>query len=176
VSTVGEEKRFNPRIGGDARLEDFAGYMENLGLPHPRLLDIAVPANQHCGKPDREMHDDHIDWAPIVITFAGVPEIHPDWVARHFDEVLILDVRSAAEFDGDLGHLENALLIPLAELRERQDEIPKDKPVVAVCQSGKRSAMATTILLQADFPQVANLPGGMLQWSRLALPHRQVKD
>jgi len=38
VSTVMEEKRFNPRIGGDAREEDFVGYMENLGLPHPKLI------------------------------------------------------------------------------------------------------------------------------------------
>jgi glyoxylase-like metal-dependent hydrolase (beta-lactamase superfamily II) len=43
VSTVIEEKRFNPRIGGDAKEEDFVGYMENLGLPHPKLIDIAVP-------------------------------------------------------------------------------------------------------------------------------------
>ena len=43
VSTIGEEKRFNPRIGGEAREEDFAGFMDNLGLPHPKL--IAIGAN-----------------------------------------------------------------------------------------------------------------------------------
>ena len=53
---------------------------------------------------------------------------------------------------------------------ERLDDIPKNQPIIAVCQSGKRSAMATDILLKSDFEQVANLPGGMIQWSRLALP------
>ncbi|MGH7294722.1 MAG: MBL fold metallo-hydrolase, partial [Polyangiaceae bacterium] len=44
-STIGEERRFNPRIGGDAREEDFVGYMRNLALPHPRQLAVALPAN-----------------------------------------------------------------------------------------------------------------------------------
>ena len=78
-------------------------------------------------------------------TFAGVPEIRPDWVARQIDELFVLDVRSPGEFDGELGHLEGAHLIPLDELRARVDEVPKDARIVAVCQSGKRSAMATEI-------------------------------
>ena len=83
-----------------------------------------------------------------------------------------MDVRSSEEFDGELGHLEGSHLIPLDELRDRTNEIPKDKPVVAVCQSGKRSGMATQILLQAGFDRVANVPGGLIHWSRLALPFR----
>jgi glyoxylase-like metal-dependent hydrolase (beta-lactamase superfamily II) len=50
-STIGEEKRFNPRIGGGAREEDFVGYMRNLGLAHPKQIDIAVPANMRSGEP-----------------------------------------------------------------------------------------------------------------------------
>ena len=52
------------------------------------------------------------------MTFAGVPEIRPDWVARHMDELFVLDVRSPGEFEGELGHLQGAHLIPLDELRE----------------------------------------------------------
>jgi len=172
VSTVGEEKRFNPRIGGDAREEDFVGYMENLGLAHPKLIDIAVPANLKSGRPDNDAMPQEITWGPVTVTFAGIPEIRPDWVARHLDELFVVDVRSAGEFEGDLGHLDGAHLIPLNELRERLDEIPHDRPVVAVCQSGKRSAMAVEILLRSGYQRVANVAGGLIQWSRLALPFR----
>ena len=173
VSTVIEEKRFNPRIGGDAKEEDFVGYMENLGLPHPKLIDIAVPANMKGGRPDEDAMPGEVDWGPVTMTFAGIPEIAPDWVARHIDDLFILDVRSPGEFEGELGHLEGAYLIPLDELRERLDEIPQERPVVAVCQSGKRSAMAAEILLKSGYPRVANVSGGLIQWSRLALPFRE---
>ena len=173
VSTVSEEKRFNPRIGGDAREEDFVGYMENLGLPHPKLLDIAVPANMNGGRPADDKMPEEITWGPVTLTFAGIPEIRPDWVARNLQSVFVLDVRSAGEFEGDLGHLQGARLIPLDELRERLDEVPHDRPVVTVCQSGKRSAMAAQILLKSGYEQVANIAGGLIQWSRLALPFQE---
>jgi sulfur dioxygenase len=172
VSTVLEEKQFNPRIGGDAREEDFTGYMENLGLPHPKLIDIAVPANMNGGRPADDSMPNEITWGPVTMTFAGVPEIRPDWVARHLDELFVLDVRSPGEFEGDLGHLDGAHLIPLDELQERLAEVPGDRPVVAVCQSGKRSARATEILRKAGYDRVANVAGGLIQWSRLALPFR----
>ena len=170
VSTVAEEKAFNPRIGGEAREEDFVGDMETLALPHPRLIAIAVPATLRGGKPEDEQRPTAVDWAPITISFAGVPEIRPDWVARHRETLYLLDVRSAGEYDGELGHVANAVLIPLDELRERLEEIPRDRPVVAICQSGKRSAMAAQILLKAGVERAANLAGGMIQWNRLGLP------
>jgi len=173
VSTVGEEKRFNPRIGGDAREEDFVGYMDNLGLPHPKLLDIAVPANLHSGRPASDTRPDPIRWGPVIVTFAGVPEVPPEWVAQHLDELFILDVRSEGEFDGELGRVKGAHLIPLDELRERIDEVPRECPVVVVCQSGKRSAKGAEILLQAGYQKVANVAGGLIHWSRLALPFRE---
>lgn len=170
VSTVREERLFNPRIGGDAREEDFAGYMENLGLPHPRLLDIALPANLVSGKPEDDQAPGAGNWGPVTMTFAGVPEIPPDWVARHEEELYVLDVRSKGEFEGELGRLKSAHLVPLNELRDRIEEIPGDRPVVVVCQSGKRSAMAAEILRKAGHEKVANVSGGMIQWTRLGLP------
>lgn len=169
VSTVLEEKKYNPRIGGDAREEDFAGYMDNLNLPHPAQLEIAVPANLVSGKP-ASFVSSQPDWGPVNVNFAGIPEVEPDWVARHREDVTILDVRSAAEYEGDLGHLENSMLIPLDELRGKIDDIPDDKPIVAICQSGKRSAMATQILKSAGRERVANIPGGIIYWTRLSLP------
>jgi glyoxylase-like metal-dependent hydrolase (beta-lactamase superfamily II)/rhodanese-related sulfurtransferase len=170
VSTVREERLYNPRIGGDAREEDFAGYMDNLGLPHPRLLEIALPANLVSGRPEDDPHAGADSWGPVTLNFAGIPEIQPDWVARHRDELFVLDVRSPGEFEGELGHIESAHLVPLDELRDRLDEIPDDRPVVVVCQSGKRSAMAAEIIRKTGQEQVANVSGGMIQWSRLGLP------
>jgi hypothetical protein len=44
-------RRYNPRTGGTAREEDFVGYMQNLGLPHPKQLAAALPANLRAGEP-----------------------------------------------------------------------------------------------------------------------------
>ena len=169
VSTVIEEKRFNPRIGGEAKKEDFAGYMKNLNLPHPRLLDIALRANSACGKPEGEGVR-HPTWGPVTLTFAGIPEVEPDWVALNRGSLCILDVRTEAEFRGELGHVHASRLIPLDELRDRLDEVPTEMPVVVICQSGKRSAMATQILQSGGFKQTASIPGGLIHWRRLALP------
>lgn len=169
ASTIGEEKTHNPRIGGDAREEDFVGYMTNLGLPHPKQLAVALPANLRSGQPENTQAPRTATWGPVVTTYAGLWEIQPDWVARHLDEVHILDVRTPAEFDGELGHLPGARLIPIDELRARAAEVKDDKPVVIVCQTGKRSAMATVILRQSGLTQLANLAGGMVRWRELSL-------
>ena len=73
-------------------------------------------------------------------------------------------MREPAEFDGPLGHIRGALLVPLGDLAARAKELPRDKPVVAVCRAGSRSAHATAILQKAGFADFANLPGGMLRW------------
>jgi sulfur dioxygenase len=168
-STIGEERRYNPRIGGDAREEDFVGYMRNLALPHPKQIAVAVPANLCSGQPE-ESKTPAPTWGPVVRTYAGIPEIAPEWVAQHRQEILVLDVRSAAEFDGELGHLQGAQLIPLDDLRGRVAEVSADKPVIVVCQTGKRSGMGAVILGKAGVTRVANLAGGMLRWRDLGLP------
>jgi len=169
VTTVAEEKCWNPRVGGDASEADFVGYMQNLGLPHPKQIDVAVPANMVCGKPALAQVAEHPAWGPVVRTFAGGLEVDPVWVAEHRDRVTILDVRDAAELSGDLGRIEGSLHIPLGELRGRIDDVPRDKPVVAVCRSGKRSAQAVVILSQAGVRDAANVAGGMLRWRALGL-------
>jgi glyoxylase-like metal-dependent hydrolase (beta-lactamase superfamily II)/rhodanese-related sulfurtransferase len=169
-TTIGEERKHNPRIGGAAREEDFVGYMTNLGLPHPKQLAVALPANLRAGQPeDGKAPPLGADWGPVVVTYAGVPEIGPEWLAGHRREVHVLDVRSAAEFDGELGHVEGAQLIPLDDLRARASEVAADKPVVVVCQTGKRSALATAILRKAGLARVANLAGGMVRWREMGL-------
>ncbi len=103
-------------------------------------------------------------------TYAGLLEIAPEWVAQHRAEVQVLDVRSAAELDGELGRLEAVQHIPLGELRARVAELATDRPIVVVCQTGKRSGMGTVILTQAGITQAANIAGGMARWRELGLP------
>jgi glyoxylase-like metal-dependent hydrolase (beta-lactamase superfamily II) len=170
ASTIGEERRHNPRIGGDAREEDFVGYMQNLGLPHPKQLAVALPANLRSGKPEREDHAHGTAWGPVITTYAGLPEIAPEWVARNRGALQLVDVRSADELVGELGQLEGARSLPLDQLRERSAELDRAKPVVLVCQTGKRSGMGTVILKKAGFSEVANLAGGMVRWRELGLP------
>ena len=90
-------KNYNPRIGGQANENDFVGYMDNMRLPHPKKLEFAVPANMKAGRPEDDQLPKQPDWAPVVTTYSGVMEISPQWVASHFDDVHILDVRTTAE-------------------------------------------------------------------------------
>jgi sulfur dioxygenase len=173
VTSVAEERRFNPRIGGEISLGDFTGYMKNLRLAHPKMIDIAVPANLRCGRPeiDEAAESGPADatrldpsWASLRYSFAGVWEIDPHGLEETAGVVQILDVREPEEFTGPLGHIQDARLIPLGELAERAGELSRDRPIVAVCRAGGRSAQATVILQQAGFKEVANLTGGMLRW------------
>jgi glyoxylase-like metal-dependent hydrolase (beta-lactamase superfamily II)/rhodanese-related sulfurtransferase len=164
-SSVGEERQYNPRLGGELSESDFEGFMKNLKLAHPKQIDIAVPANLKCGQPDNRtnaMKDP--DWAPLTQSFAGVWDVPPEWLEENGDAVQVLDVREPDEFTGPLGHIHNATLIPLGTLASRASELSKDKPIVAVCRAGGRSAQATAILREAGFDKVANLPGGMMRW------------
>ena len=169
VTTVGEEQRWNPRVGGEASEADFVGYMTNLGLPHPKRIDEAVPANLRCGEPSSDAIVDVPEWGPVVRNFGGVPEIEPTWVAEHRDAVTIVDVREPAELVGELGRIPDVLHVPLGELRKRLSDVPRDKPVICVCRSGRRSAQAVTILERSGVRDVANLAGGMIRWRALRL-------
>ena len=175
VTSVAEERRFNPRLGGDMNEHDFAGYMSNLGLPHPKQMDIAVPANLQCGRPAAQAAADEPDWAPLTYTFAGVWEIQPEALHERIggsgeSDIQVIDVRGTDEFDDALGHIRGARLVPLPELKARAGEIDRARPVVTVCRSGARSAQATELLRKSGFDKVANLAGGMLRWRAHALP------
>ncbi len=163
-TTVKEETEFNPRIGGGASEGDFVGFMSAMQLPHPKQIDIALPANMVSGKPAEGTQRQETEWAPIHVTYAGVPEIDPDWVARHTAQVNILDVREEIEIDNDKANFSESQVIPLGKLRDRLREVSRDKPIVTFCRSGRRSAMAVEILKEAEFDHVASLSGGYLRW------------
>ena len=168
VTSVTEEKAFNARLGGNATERDFVGHMENMRLPHPHRIAQALPGNMRSGKP-RETSAAPA-WAPMARSYAGLPELSPAWVAAHRGDVTVLDVRSAEEFAGPDGHVGGSLLIPLPELESRAGEIPTDRPLVVVCHSGSRSALATQQLLKAGRQQVANLHGGLSRWTAEGFP------
>jgi sulfur dioxygenase len=171
VTSVAEERRFNPRLGGDIGENDFVGYMSNLGLPHPKLMDIAVPANLRCGRPEHPTAlPAEPQWAPLTFTFAGIWEIAPALLEEHEAKVQIVDVREPDEFAGPLGHIHGARLIPLRDLPARATELATDRPIVAVCRSGARSAQAVVLLQKAGLRDVANLAGGMLRWRAEGIP------
>jgi len=163
VTSVGEEKLYNPRLGEAVGEGDFVGYMTHLGLPHPKQMEAAVPANLKCGKPIHQTAQEP-EWAPLTYTFAGILEVQPHWLEEHLREVQIVDVREPAEFNGPLGHVPGARLIPLGTLNEKTTQLNKNEPLVVVCRSGARSAQATVLLNKAGFDKVANLSGGMLRW------------
>ena len=176
-TSVAEEKSFNPRLGGQLSQDDFAGYMDNLGLDHPKKIDIAVPANLKCGEPDDgNIPDDEPTWANLTFTFGGIWEVQPQWLEENINAAHILDVREGDEFDGPLGRIPGAQLIPLGEVAQRVEELDKGKPIVTVCRAGGRSAQATVILRRAGFTDVANLAGGMLRWRAQNYPVEGGRD
>ncbi|HBH72405.1 MAG TPA: MBL fold metallo-hydrolase [Synechococcales bacterium UBA10510] len=164
VTSVAEEKAFNARLGGNASERDFVGHMENMKLPHPHKIAEALPGNMRSGKPHATAEGPAPAWAPLTRSYAGLPELSPAWVVAHQSEITLLDVRSAEEFNGPDGRLAGSLLIPLPELESRTGELPADRPLVVVCHSGSRSALATQQLLKAGRQRVANLRGGLSRW------------
>jgi glyoxylase-like metal-dependent hydrolase (beta-lactamase superfamily II)/rhodanese-related sulfurtransferase len=172
VTSVAEEKAFNARLGGSATERDFVGHMDNMKLPHPGRIAEALPGNLRSGKSRQEAAEEA--WAPVVRSYAGLPELPPHWVAEHLGELTILDVRSLEEVNGPDGRIDGSLLLPLPELEQRSGEIPPDRPVVVVCHSGSRSALATQRLLKAGLTQVANLRGGLSRWGDEGYPLESV--
>ncbi len=83
---------------------------------------------------------------------------------------LVLDVREQGEYDA--GHILNSKLVPAGKLLERIGELEKyrERPIVAVCRSGQRSASACAVLGKQGFAQVHNLSGGVTAWQKAGLP------
>lgn len=103
---------------------------------------------------------------------SGVADIIPVQASLliNREDALVLDVRDAAEFNA--GRIPNAKHIPLAQMAQRLGELDKwkEKPIIAYCQSGNRSASACAALKKAGFTQVHNLNGGLPAWQDANLP------
>lgn len=104
----------------------------------------------------------------------GIPWIEARTLADHLKREpgpVIVDVRGPDEFHGPLGHIANALNLPVGEIPNRVMEISalRDKPVILVCRTDKRSANAAAFLRDSGFRDVHVLRGGMEQWNENGL-------
>jgi rhodanese-related sulfurtransferase len=173
VSTVGEEKRHNVRLGAGKSELQFVQIMADLKLPYPKKMDIAVPGNLRCGLSSLEPScDSEFDmaWAPVSLAAGGFPEVSAEWVAAHRAELALVDVRQSEEYRGELGHIRGAELAPLASLHSAAGVLSCDLPIVTVCRSGGRSGKAALELLTLGQRRVASMAGGMRAWNALGLP------
>ena len=109
--------------------------------------------------------------ASMVPKSEGLPvNISPRKAAELHDEekVAIVDVRENWEYEA--GHVPDSILIPLGDLPERIDEVPRDRPVVLICRSGNRSGQALRFLESEGFDNVHNLVGGITAWEAQGHP------
>lgn len=166
-STIGEEKRSNPRVAGHTR-EAYIELMNNLGLPLPEKIQESLQANLSA------IEDGSVQFPPLAklseVRQISAAEVHKRLV--HGPAPLLLDVREPEEFVGELGHVRGSRLVPLKELAARAAELSEHKhsDIVAICRSGVRSTTAAALLAGLGFDHVANLKGGMLDWNDAGLP------
>jgi sulfur dioxygenase len=174
LTTVAEEKRWNPRLGDAQDVEDFVAIMDELDLAYPKRIDEAVPANMASGVTEPESaepSDREADaWAPVLRTPSGVPVLRAEWLSEHLRDVRLVDVREYMEFCGVLGHLDGAELVPLQGLEKAAASWDRTHPIVTVCTYGTRSGKAAAILNGLGFESVAALHGGLARWTQLGLP------
>jgi len=166
-STIGEEKRTNPRVVGRTR-QQYVELMNNLGLSLPEKIQEVLQPNQSA------IEDESLRFPPLA-ELNKVRQLTPQEVRLQLNSVtpfLLLDVREPEEFTGELGHIPGSVLIPLKELPVRVSEIEpyKEKDVVVICRAGVRSTTASAILTGLGFEHVSNLKGGMIDWNDQRLP------
>ena len=98
-----------------------------------------------------------------------IPEIDQNTLAARLaeDEVLVVDVRESREYGP--GHVPGAMNVPLGVLPAWLPELPRDRPVYVICQSGNRSAQATAVMRGVGIDAV-NVAGGTAGWIAAGRP------
>ena len=174
VTTVGEERAFNPRLGGGRTEDQFVAIMAELKLGYPKKMHVAVPANMACGLVVEEEPDIQIPeggWAPITRTGeGGAPEVRVSWVGPNRTELRLIDVREPHEWTDELGHVDGAELVPQGTLETACGPWDRDEPIVLICRSGVRSARAARKLEGLGFSRVASMRAGMMGWNQVGYP------
>jgi len=183
ISSIVQERTTNSRLAGKTR-EQFIEIMENLNLPKPKLIDMAVPANRYCGideelanqaaeqrvegsDPQRQnaSMQDLINEARQNIT--EIDPLRAKDIIRN-SSVCILDVRAEQEYNA--GHLENALLLPRGELEfkiAQLSEIPdKSTALIVYCGTGNRAALSANTLKNMGYTNVMSIAGGYQAWKQ----------
>lgn len=134
-----------------------------------KFSEMKVPKNPHClhCSPGSAIVDvSAIEWSCNMENNIEILEISVEELKDYRDnsrEFLLLDVREPDELD--VARIDPVIEIPLGELESRLGELSDTSEIVVMCRSGKRSAAACKILMQAGFKYVKNLSGGILEWS-----------
>jgi glyoxylase-like metal-dependent hydrolase (beta-lactamase superfamily II)/rhodanese-related sulfurtransferase len=165
VSTIGEEKRFNPRLSVKS-VDEYVDLMNNLKLPNPKMMDIAVPANMQVG-----LHQEEIarkGWA-VKATEALALRSRPD--------VALVDLREKSEREKH-GSIPGALHAPYTDLQEnigpggmlQELAATTGKRVLFYCAFGERSAMAVQAAQDAGLRTACHIEGGIDAWKKAGGP------
>ncbi|MFS8115729.1 MBL fold metallo-hydrolase [Rhizobium jaguaris] len=161
VSTIGEERLFNPRLRVRSA-DEYAELMNNLHLPNPKMMDVAVPANVHVG-----LHQDEIarkGWA-VSATEALALRGSPD--------IAIVDLREKGEREKH-GTIPGSLHAPYPDLLENisaggmlhELAAATRKRIVFYCAFGERSAMAVQAAQDAGLSTACHIEGGIAAWKK----------
>lgn len=150
--------------GVDKRIDQIALVIKHKGTIYD-LMEL-----EHAYAPPFSSAKDPIALAGYTasnILNGSMPTIHWRELRDHEEKYFILDVRTADEFS--FGSMKDAVNIPLDELRDHLDEIPKDKPIVTFCAVGLRGYLASRILFNKGFT-VVNLLGGYKTYATAVAP------
>jgi sulfur dioxygenase len=161
VSTIGEEKRYNPRLRVKS-IDEYVDLMNNLNLPNPKMMDVAVPANMHVG-----LHQDEVarkGWA-VSPTAARTLQGRPD--------VAIVDLRERSERERH-GIIPGSLHVPYTDLVEslgaggilQELAAATGKRIVFYCAFGERSAMAVQAAQDSGLKSACHIEGGIDAWKK----------
>jgi len=160
ASSIGEEKRWNPRLGNDRSEAEFIEIMADLNLDLPKKINEAVPANLETGisfDPKRYLHE--------AFTMS---DLHSAWESLPQDEVIV-DTRTEEEYQD--GHVPGALNIPFGEEDKHAEELKGYRKVYLYCRSGRR---AQTVLADLSIMGLDNLTcvghSGMPEWEQAGYP------
>jgi glyoxylase-like metal-dependent hydrolase (beta-lactamase superfamily II)/rhodanese-related sulfurtransferase len=156
ITTIGFERQFNPL----ARL-DRSAFVSALsrGVPARPLNMTAIEAT------NRGLAD--MAWA-MLRTAPPVSDVDVAGLEARPADAITLDLREPAEYAH--GHVPGAVNLPQADLASRLEEVPRDRPVFLVCESGNRSRQAARFLAQMGFDQVMNVNGGTAEWRAAGKP------
>ena len=161
VSTIGEEKRFNPRLQVGS-VDEYVDLMNNLKLPNPKMMDVAVPANMHVG-----LHQDEIASRGWAVSAAEA------LLLRGRPDVVIVDLREKSEREKH-GSIVGSLHAPYPDLQENIGEggmlhelaEATGKRILFYCAFGERSAMAVQAARDAGLTTACHIQGGIDAWKK----------
>lgn len=157
VSTIGEERAYNPRLQVGS-VAEYVELMNGLDLPNPKMMDVAVPANLRIG-----MAQDALDAQGRSVT----PDELRALLGR--PDLVLVDLRDDSEC-ARRGVITGSLHLPYAELASALApggslrEAASGKRLVFYCAYGERSAMAVEAAREAGLESAAHLKGGMAAW------------